>query len=1374
VLVLPTLTAASADPVDGGNEIILETVRSAVFSAPSEGVTPLFGPGAPRVLGGFVGNIDVKLRSVGDPAPLLILPFYEHVNIVKPHSDGLPWATPRAEHDFVADRDDINLLLRGLELDLSSAPSLREGECLAVFELHVQRNGFARSNNSSDSAKSATFELCRAGAELTPIPDGVVAPIGTISIDGRATPHPGFTVVADTPAICVVAEVLPPAGGNALEPFSASLGLQGVGGECIVRVVYLYEDGTQFGPDQSMRIAVESLSLEPHGSDGDLREAIAGYAVTKAPAVKVLDSAGNAVEGAAVTFEVASGGGWLEGVKEVTTGADGVATAGSWTLGSVGQNTLTVTSGGASIDFTATGIANLTLTRPPQAPSRLDDSVEISGRALVEGEGLLLTLASTTPKVCLIPPGPVAVEADGGGPLGTFSVSVTLTGATDGATDDCVIRAAYVTAADPTVEASAPFGPITMTFTVSPVGFIIVAGDAQEGVVGEVAPVAPTVRLVVDGDVNRPVRDVDVTFTVVEGGGSLTGSASSVTVRTGTEGVASGVAAVAGWALGTTAGENSLSATVSRSVDGVAVEVARADFTATGLPSDANRLTIVQEPSGTVPSGEAFEQQPQVRLVDEFGNAVRKGEVKVVASLTSGDGELVGVVEAVTDDQGVATFVGLGIAGPVGGRAITFTAVGIASVASAAITVVAGPAAKIDALKASGVSTVGTPVPDGAAPSVRVVDAFDNPVAGVDVTFTVTGGGGSFLNGATSTVSTGTDGVAAVTGWTLGTEAGTNTLLASVASLSELGPVALTAEGTPAAPAEVEKVTGDAQEGVAGMLAPVRPSVRVTDTYGNPVPDASVWFSVEAGGGSVLGGATLTGSDGVATLTNWTLGVMPGNNGLTAVVSSGGIEVASTVFVARGTQNLVIRDPGSRTTEDTFVTIRGRALPAVVLAERGAVLSVSASGGACSSPSGVDRGDVVGADLLVAFSARVPLTRAAGDCAVGIAYSVGDATIYGRSLSFVTHQEVEVVLTPPTDAELSEPASVQGIELNVPESTESYDGETGVTTKTTTWNEVDKAELAVVENARGESRASISAQVVTMQTTTASGDGAIEGDPAPAEVVGVADQVDVWVAAPIVQVEGEQALLVDSAVRLTVEGDGYEPGRVVSIYMFSTPTLLGTALVGDDGEFVGDFELPSELSRNAMHTLRVIGYSAEGNLWTLAAPVFLVGPDPITPPMGADGGTTEDAEEPVETAVRAPRPTSAGADEGTLGSTEGAADAAVSPSTPSGPPAGAADPDAGATRSDGRWDTATGYAADGTVTCSRFAWAAVVALDMGCLGMDPTSAGALGLAALLVVGVLWLAWRRRDEDEDDPDERAGEDALASGAVRGDPGGPFVA
>lgn len=113
-------------------------------------------------------------------------------------------------------------------------------------------------------------------------------------------------------------------------------------------------------------IAGTGVSLRSSGQQGFL--ALAGQAVTPAPAVQVLDGFNNPVPGVPVTFAVAQGGGVATGTS-ATTNASGIAQVGSWTLGSVaGFNLLTARiASGPTVSFSAQGLTAapiLTATSP--------------------------------------------------------------------------------------------------------------------------------------------------------------------------------------------------------------------------------------------------------------------------------------------------------------------------------------------------------------------------------------------------------------------------------------------------------------------------------------------------------------------------------------------------------------------------------------------------------------------------------------------------------------------------------------------------------------------------------------------------------------------------------------------------------------------------------------------------------------------------------------------------------------------------------------------------------------------------------------------------------------------------------------------------
>jgi len=111
-------------------------------------------------------------------------------------------------------------------------------------------------------------------------------------------------------------------------------------------------------------------------------------------------------------------------------------------------------------------------------------------------------------------------------------------------------------------------------------------------------------------------------------------------------------------------------------------------------------------------------------------------------------------------------------------------------------------------------------------------------------------------------------GVATVSSGGLVTAAGPGTATITGTAGSASGNVTITVDQQPA---EVGKVSGDAQTGVAGSALGDPVSVSVQDSNGNGVAGESVTFAVTSGGGSADPATATTGADGTAS-TTWTLG----------------------------------------------------------------------------------------------------------------------------------------------------------------------------------------------------------------------------------------------------------------------------------------------------------------------------------------------------------------------------------------------------------------------------------------------------------------------------------------------------------------------
>lgn len=104
-------------------------------------------------------------------------------------------------------------------------------------------------------------------------------------------------------------------------------------------------------------IKVEQDMITPNSPTS--QSSVAGSAVAQPPSVKITDAFGNPASGVDVTFTITGGEGSITGDGNVTSGPDGIAAIGGWTLGAIaGANTMTAVNAGyagSPVTFTATG-----------------------------------------------------------------------------------------------------------------------------------------------------------------------------------------------------------------------------------------------------------------------------------------------------------------------------------------------------------------------------------------------------------------------------------------------------------------------------------------------------------------------------------------------------------------------------------------------------------------------------------------------------------------------------------------------------------------------------------------------------------------------------------------------------------------------------------------------------------------------------------------------------------------------------------------------------------------------------------------------------------------------------------------------------------
>jgi hypothetical protein len=77
------------------------------------------------------------------------------------------------------------------------------------------------------------------------------------------------------------------------------------------------------------------------------------------------------------------------------------------------------------------------------------------------------------------------------------------------------------------------------------------------------------------------------------------------------------------------------------------------------------------------------------------------------------------------------------------------------------------------------------------------------------------------------------------------------------------------------------------------------------------------------------------------------------------------------------------------------------------------------------------------------------------------------------------------------------------------------------------------------------------------------------------------------------------ALVIEQDRQVRIEGTGFQPNSLVSVYMFSTPTALGTVTTDIYGNFSGAVPVPTSVAPGS-HTVQVNGYATSGQVRSLS------------------------------------------------------------------------------------------------------------------------------------------------------------------------------
>ncbi len=549
-------------------------------------------------------------------------------------------------------------------------------------------------------------------------------------------------------------------------------------------------------------------------------------------------SAGAPVAGAVITLSVSSG--TFTGPSTATTSALGIATFSGLSITTPGTYTLLATSPGPSANssafiISAGAVASLSFTTQPvstTAGSTLNAVVVKAADAygnLISGLAVKLGVSSGTLNGTLM----ATTNASG---LATFS------GLSDNAAGTYTLTATAGTATG--VSSSFTLttaGLASLAFTTEPVS--ITAGNAVGTVV--VKAVDPFGNIL-------PGTVVSLSISSGTLNGTLTATAS-----------ASGLATFAGL-TDTTAGTYTLTAT-SGTVTALSSQFIIA-------PAAASKLKFTTEPPASITANASF--AAAVQVTDAYGNPVSNTAVTLASSWST----LTGATTAVSDATGTATFGGLAMS-TVGTGTLNATA-GTLTAQSTSISVtpsgLAALAFTIQPASTTAGSTLGSV-------TVKATDSFGNAIANALINLSISS---SSLNGTTSTAA-GSTGLALFNNLSIDL-AGAYTITATS------GTVTVKSQSFIISPATASTLAWtSAPVSTTAGLTFATVAVKVTDTFGNPVPNVTVKVTPAA---STLGGTTSVASDAAGTASFATLSMTKAGSYTLTATATGMASIVSGSF----------------------------------------------------------------------------------------------------------------------------------------------------------------------------------------------------------------------------------------------------------------------------------------------------------------------------------------------------------------------------------------------------------------------------------------------------------------------------------------------
>ncbi len=402
-------------------------------------------------------------------------------------------------------------------------------------------------------------------------------------------------------------------------------------------------------------------------SAGNNQTAVAGDEVAIPPSVIVKDSHGNPVGGISITFAITSGSGFVNGstlkTTTTTTNGSGIATLGSWALGTIAgasNNTLTATakSGsltGSFVTFTATaiaGAARIMVINGGNGQSAIAGSAVSTAPSVIVKDingnvvsGFSITFAVATGSGSLAASGIVTTG------VGGIATSPTWTlGTTAGTNTE--------TAAATSRALTGPF----LTFTATAIAG---AASATTSTVS-VSPTSITADGAATATITVQLKDAN--------SNNLTTGGANVTFATPSKG-----------SIGTTTdnGDGTYSATYTASTTPGSVtitpQLSAVNFTnTTSITLNVGAASSIAINAGDGQSatvGTAVTTAPSVIVKDSNGNPV--GGVSVTFAVASGDGSLGSPATVQTNASGIATSPAWTLGATSGSNTVTATSAGL-------------------------------------------------------------------------------------------------------------------------------------------------------------------------------------------------------------------------------------------------------------------------------------------------------------------------------------------------------------------------------------------------------------------------------------------------------------------------------------------------------------------------------------------------------------------------------------------------------------------------------------------------------------------------------------------------------------------------